>query len=714
MTDDMPTGRDYEREKSQVKALAERVKRARDFDKPARKQYALDRRYARGDSGFMVDANIIGSFIDVLSAFLYAKQPDVDVMPALSAEPPSVEAMEDAAEGVAVNPLEVQGRAIAHQAAGLPPIVAMQQAQQDAQDSAKQAAFEQLQQAYQRRQRNNKAFADTLELVVSRLWSDARLKHRGKPWVRSALTIGPGWLKSTWQERMGEDPVMRTQIDDLQRHINIAVAQKQALEEGDASGEALDELISSHNRQMQILQEQVERVVARGFVADFVAGEDITVAPGVDLENYLDAPWIDHRIPMRFDDAVAQLKLNPEKAKKATRFTELKPVMRMDESPLNAERQVTADDADRFKTSDTDGGSSNTGDESESCDWVMVHETWDLDEGCYKTWIEGMECFARPPITPSQTTRFYPFFLFGLGFTDGQRHPQSLGARSRKLVDEYYRIRSQETKHRKRLLPKTLFVKGSIDPDSVDRVTKTDTGELVGVDLTNPMADARSVFLPLQYPQIDPALYDTSKLLSELERIWGVQEALMGAVQVAKTATEAQIQSTGQQARTGAMRDALEDSLTELALYTAEVARANMSLQDVQDIVGPDAMWPPYEGGEDLGRLVNVNIVAGSSGKPNTTAERQAWATLLPMLQQMGMQIGQLRNSQPTDMADMLEELVRITAERSGDRIDVQSLLPKAGPPPLLPPGMPGVQPGQPQLPAPPAGAPAEPMTNPA
>ena len=66
----------------------------------------------------------------------------------------------------------------------------------------------------------------------------------------------------------------------------------------------------------------------------------------------------------------------------------------------------------------------------------------------------------------------------------------------------------------------------------------------------------------------------------------------------------------------------------------------------------------------------------------------------LPMLQQGVLQIGQLRNSAPEDLADSLAELLRITVERSGDRIDVDQLLPKAGPAPVP---MPGQMPGQEQ-----------------
>src|SRR5579863_2298008 len=54
---------------------------ARKFDENFRKQVAIDRRYAAGtsDLSWAVTTNLIGAFIDILKAILYAKDPDVSV-----------------------------------------------------------------------------------------------------------------------------------------------------------------------------------------------------------------------------------------------------------------------------------------------------------------------------------------------------------------------------------------------------------------------------------------------------------------------------------------------------------------------------------------------------------------------------------------------------------------------------------------------------------
>jgi hypothetical protein len=639
-----------------------------------------------------VGANLIGTYIDILKAFLYAQDPDVDVMPAKSVEPPTIEAMRDAAEQWVDQDAQAQ-TAIAQAvtdtaqqaswaalAGGQDPAVVATQAGQMAAEQAREEAIQQriqtIQQAYRRRQQNNKAFAETCEIVISALWQKAHLKMRGRSLVQSGLTIGPGWLKATWQERKGMDPVTRQKMNDLRD--NIAKAAKLRADMEEQQGAELDATTAEYELQLKALQAEGERIIARGFAIDFVPAEDMQVAPGVPLECYLDAPWLAQRTPMRTGDAGAEFNLDDETIRKALVYHEREPVMHLNESP--GVKKPDAKDADTFEA-----GSGNDAD----CEpWVMVWEIWDRDTDSVLTAIEGIPCWVREPATPTPTSRFYAFFLLAFGTIDGQRHPQSYTSRSAKLVDEYNRIGSAEAVHRRRIVPKTAFNAGLIDETEAKKLAGAGSQEMVALNFANPNANIREALLPVAYAAMDAALYDRSRVVQELERIWGVQEALQGAINTAKTATEAQIQQTGMQARTGAMRDLLEDLLSDLAQYTLEVAMKELSDEDVRGLAGPDALWPQYQGPDDLARLVNVEIRAGSSGKPNTTAERQAWSTLLPMLQAGIGQIAQLRGSAPADVADSMEKLLRMTIERSGDRFDVDSLLPPPGQPAM--PGMPG------------------------
>lgn len=709
-------GPEKSRECADVQRWMDRIKRARKFDEEQRKEYARNRRYARGDSGFSVDANLAGTYIDIKEAFLYAQDPDVDALPAPVTQPPSIDAVREAAEEIIANSPEVmnvgkQAFALAV-SQGVPPqqaIVQGMMAGDQATEEKIKAEHDNLMAAYTKRLRDAKCFGETAEIVCHRLWRDANLKRRGRRWVRSELTIGVGVLKASWQERTAPSPETVQAINDLQDNIKRAQAERARLEEESPGifdrlkqgvqnflGTDVEARLADYERQLKALREQPEPVIARGFAVDALQGEDFQVPPGYAIADHLDAPWNAHRIPMLASEAEAQFGLTPEVMKQATRYKAREPEPVRNESAATA-TNVAATDADAYVTTSIATGKAEQGDG----DWVMVWEIWDRESSTVLTGIEGIKYWAKPAWTPKATTRFYPFFVLSKSEVDGERHPQSLITRSYKLFDELSRLQAALAEHRKRIKPKTIFNRGSMSAADVDKIEKGVTQEMVGINPTNPKMDLRGAFVPVAYAAIDPALYDTQQIINALERIWHISEALTGAVDTEKTATEAEIQQTGFKAMSGGEREVLESALQDLAQYTLEVAHGNLSAEDVAAIAGPNSLWPPYEGPESLNSLLTIEIRAGSSGKPNTSAERQSWATLLPLLQQNITTIGQLRQSTPADIADCFEQLLRITADRSGERLDVDSLIPKAGPMPQLPPGMtPTGGPMQPGAPA--------------
>lgn len=714
-------GPENAKERADVDAWLRRINRTQAYDAPARRNYVKCRRYARGDSGFVVDANIVGTNIDILEAFIYAKNPDVAITPAKAVEMPSQEAMLEAAMFTAEQDPRVQQAVeeVTLQAALVPPMDTVDEKGQivpavppeQQVEMARAAAIQgiaaenyaKIKSEYQRRTRENKAFAETLELVVSSMWKRGRLKDRGRPWVRSALTTGLGVLKASWQQRTAPSPETVTAINDLQQQLARVKYLRQQIAENQGSTEEQDVQLADLGRQLQALQSQNEPVVSRGFVIDLTTPENFVVAPGFRIADHMDAPWNAERIPMEFEEACSAFKLTEAQRGKVTKYMARMPMTQRPES-ANAEDLEGVDPllAEAFVRGDADGG----GDPNNVADgmnvtngagcFVMVWEIWDRTSNSVMTTIEGLQTWVKPAWNPCPTTRFYPFFLFCTSEVDGQRHPQSPVERSAKLVDEYNRIGSAEAKHRRRIIPKTGFNAGAFNVGEAEKLEKADIQEMVALKLTNPGADLRTILFPITYAAIDPALYDRARINNEIERIWGVQEALGGGITVDKTATEAEIQQEGFNARTGSRRGSIEDTLAHMALYTAEVGRKYQTAEDVRAIAGPNAFWPSYEGAPDLARFVDVDITAGTTGKPNTKSQREAWGQVMPMLQTAITTYAQLVQSNPKDLAESIKKLATITAQRAGERIDIDSLFPPPGQAPIDPITGQPIVPGQP------------------
>ena len=662
-------------EEAQVSSWLGKIQEARDFDEEIRKGYARDRRYARGDTGFEVEVNLIGSFIDTLNGFIYAKDPDVSVTPSVRVQASSEEPPEMPQIGVA--------------AASDPERAAMEYGYAMAAYEAEVAAWKERAAARKREREERMLFAATLEIVISKLWKKAKLKRRARRQVRSALTTSIGWLKVSWQEREMSDPATAVRIRDLKESVARIVKLRGELAEAGDSVEEYEGKEATLRDQMRALESSAEVTLQRGLAIDFVEAENIQVAPGVDILEFLDAAWVAERVFMRTEDArVVFADVPEEKWKRAQKYRQVKPrqVARGlgDAGEMVPERDVSAKEADKFTqaTVDTTVTVAGSGDgvgvvAGKGDEFVSVWEIWDIESGVVRTACEGVKCWLRPASVPNAwSSRFYPWFALAFIEVDGERSPQSMVQRSWTLQNEYSRTRSNFAEHRRRSMPGVLFDETEIAPAEAKKLSGGTIQELTGIKTTSGK-DLASCFAPKPVSGIDPILYDNTPVKSDLESIWGVQQALQGSVDTAKTATEAEIQQGGFQSRTGGMRDALEDMLGEMAKYSAEVLVQKLEPTDVMALAGPDAVWPKLDTPDELESLMDVTIRAGSSGKPITRADREAWAAVMPLLQSLIPVVGQMRRASEGEIADSLENLVDETLRRSGDSLDVTKFMPQ-------------------------------------
>jgi len=604
-------------EEGAVKSWLKRIEEAREFDKEARKGYAADRLWCQNkalEKIFDVRVLIAGTYVGILTTFLYARDPEVSVE---LAEAVSARIKEDA-----------------------------------------------------------KALATTLEIVVSRLWKKGKLKAVAKPLVRSSLSVGIGWMKAAWHRETGNNPALQQEIAGLQSSLAAINQLQTSLAEGSVG----DDSAQRAELEQRLLQaeDEAQRIIFNALCLDFVRADDIQVAVECAcLESYQDSPWIAQRLFMSMEKAKAAYPDAAEFLGSATTYFRV-PGRQVDGAGFDGSSSV--EQADAFTK-----GPAGATDASKAC--VCVWELWNKETGHVITLAEGCARYLRQPFKPEQrTTRFYPFFSWAVNYNDGERHPQSLADRSRTLLEDYNRIRTNSRTHRRRAIPKTGFDRSAMSPEDASRLEGAVSNEMVGIDLQGQRPE--QVVFPISYNQIDPALYDTTDIRAELEMIWGIQEAISSTIRTPKTATEADIQNQGTESRIGYSRDSLDETLSDLAQYTVELAISpnGLSFEDAASMAGDDAFWVTMPEPELLDSMVQVDIRAGSSGKPATALRQQQWSILLPQLQQAAIQIGQMRGSNPADIANCLEQLAVETVKRAGDTsIDPYSFIPQA------PPEMPGL-----------------------
>lgn len=614
-----------EKEQSSVKKLWEEYKQSRDFDADARSQYAVDRRYAAGtaDPTWAVNTNLIGSFIDVLVSFLYARDPDVSVKKA-----PQVD---------------------------------------------------------NRGSKERDAFAKTMELVISSLWKKGRLKPQARKVVRSTLSVGVGWLKAVLFCDKPENPTMAGEMNDLRDNLAaLADVQRQLSEIQGADTSAIDAQVAKQEELMHSLEDKVEATIRKYLAVDFVPAQDMATSLDVaTTEDYLDADWNANAV-YKLKDQAQQLfpRLTKADIDSATVYyqrqnrdtTALTDRVRM---PGMGESGVDSKEAEYYTTNGAPNGMSTSATTSGPA-FIKVVELWDKRTNHIKTMVEGVNRWAKEPFEPAYaSTRFYPYFRLSFYEVDGSRHAQSLSWRLAKLQDEYARSRSNFRITRERSIPGTVFNKAGMTPEDAAAITKSVHQEMVGITPVNPETPIQNLIAQKPVPAIDGRLFDNTPILGDMEKISGVQEALQSSTTSPKTATEASIQQSGFASRTTSDRDTLEDMLTDLANYTAEVALGGLTVKDAQRIGGPAAFWPAGMAVDDLVTMVELSIKAGSTGKPGVDNSQQAWGVILPVLKEAITEIYAALGTGNVPLARAISELVRKTMSIMGDDTDPELFIPE-------------------------------------
>src|SRR5882757_1463733 len=290
---------DEEAERAQVKKLWATYDDARKFDENFRKQIAIDRRYAAGtsDLAWAVTTNLIGAFIDILVALLYARNPDVSVRKA-----PQVDES---------NTYQMQ------------------------------------------------VFARTMEIVISSLWKKGNLKKPSRRAVRSVLSNSEGWLKCTMVSEKKPQPEVEKALNDAQEtHARIIAQQKLLEDPQDQDTETLEAEKAEKEKLIESLQEKLELAVNKMFAIDYVETENIQVSTDINaIQSYTDADWIGNELYLTKEDALARfprIKIEDVKSAKTYHQRAPKELTTREIDNVLPQGTMTAESAQAFTTQTSD------------------------------------------------------------------------------------------------------------------------------------------------------------------------------------------------------------------------------------------------------------------------------------------------------------------------------------------------------------------------
>jgi hypothetical protein len=310
--------------------------------------------------------------------------------------------------------------------------------------------------------------------------------------------------------------------------------------------------------------------------------------------------------------------------------------------------------------------------------FVCVIEAWDKENGVVRTWVKGMNRWAREPYAPQHVPqRWYPFFVLGFNVIEGRWRPISDVELLMGLQDEYNTTRTNYADVREKAVPKRIIRKGgNLSEPDVKNVMESGNKDWVAVE-GNPATPITQDIMDLPGQKIDAAAYDVTLIRNDMDLMVGLSDASRSNLIKAKTATEAEIMQGALQDREAERRDTNEDMMSDMALAALEIALQELSKEEVTQIAGPDCEWPDApETAEQVFRQVVVRVRAGSTGKPNQAKEQEQWGKLLPQISESMKQVAELRVGGNYQMADAVLELLRETLRRFDEHLDLDAIIP--------------------------------------
>jgi len=505
-----------------------------------------------------------------------------------------------------------------------------------------------FQQGMERRTLINKV-GKTLEILFAQAMREQKpldFKTGMKKLVRRACTTGVGYLELAFQRETGPRPATLEKLADFRArldHLRVLVEK-------------------TADTENPILPDDPEMAELEASVASMQMEPEVVLREGLIIEFHQSTKIIPDKLTQSLVGFVGARHLTIEYLYTPDQVRE---VFNVDlGGKYNGYRNGTNDDKKK-----NPAGTVTDIDEDDSAPraigvgqgLVRVWKNYDKASGLVYYVADGYGDFLREPAAPDVFVEdFWP--VYALTFNDVESETDLFPPSDVHLMvdqqQEYNRSRQGMREHRKAARPRYSYNKGVIEKEDAKDIANLEPFEVVGINLPQglKLSDALDV---VPVPGVDPNLYETGQLFTDIQLTVGSSEAQFGGVAKA-TATESAIAAGSAAASDQSSIDDLDAFLTSVSRASGQILLREMSEEQVKIVAGPGAVWPHLTL-EEIADELFLEVEAGSSGKPNQQIELENWNKILPFLLQMP-------GIQPTWLA-------RETLKRLDDKADLTEAL---------------------------------------
>lgn len=458
---------------------------------------------------------------------------------------------------------------------------------------------------------------DTLVKAFNYYLSEQKpvFKKQMKQLTRRAITTGVGYIKLGYQRELQRRAVAQAAIDD----ITLKLQTLQRL-----TGEVNAGEISQDDPQMEQLRLQLQQLmddpttmetIREGLVFDFP--RSTAIIPSTDcehLQGFVGASWVTHEIFMSPEEVQEIYGIELKKGN----FTAYEKRANVSESGYQSVHSDSVN-ADLCRMN--------------ACIW----EYYDKKSGLVYVLIEGYKDFAEEPSAPNvEVEGFYPIYaLIFEGIEDEKEIFPKSGVRLMiSMQDEWNRSREGLREHRQAARPRYVAPRGSLE-DADKRVLRGLEAHATAEISMGQSTKISDILQPIPTVGVDPNLYTTEHLMTDMNLVVGASESQMGGTS-GVTATEVADASAATMSTIESNIDDMDDFLSEIFRDGGQILMLNCSAEKIKEIVGQGAVWPESDFTRDkVAKELFLEIEAGSSGKPNKAQELANFERINTAMMQM-------------------------------------------------------------------------------
>lgn len=488
-------------------------------------------------------------------------------------------------------------------------------------------------------------FGQTIEILVKHFADECDLRSLAKGMIQDCTTVGIAWLKVSWQENMGQDPVGNRRVNDFQDTVNRLTRLSEEHDKGDfdENDERYRQMIDLTKNIQAMVQSEAWKQMAygdgsdpreirwaqgeackraditeiphfRGFNADPIMPEDVSLDWKITRpEEFRKARWFDHRVKKTWDDIAEEFGLTEEEVNMHRRADRRGLETKDPRIGSTTSNMTTADPADRAEN------------EGLSDDEVTVHERHDREQNRIYIWVEGSDRFLDD-YEPEVTSKFwFPFFPLYFNRVTGKFLPISDTQLLRSLNDEFNMLRTHDREGRRAAYNKYIFAKGALSDEEKEYLRTCPPEGVVEVEKADEVQKYFSRVLGSNY---NPALYDTGKVRMDIDAMAATPSSARGTVGNANFAIEEKNAADQMAQDADRYRESVENLFQDIFTHMADILVQVFPESNAKAIAGPGAYFP-YTDRETLWRNLQLEIEAGSTGKPDA-------ARKMTMMKMMG------------------------------------------------------------------------------